>query len=35
MLTNDAPNALAQAFLDFILSGAGQDIVAEDYIRVE
>jgi len=35
MLTNGAPNDLAQAFLDFILSGAGQAIVAEDYITVE
>jgi len=35
MLTNGAPNDLAQAFLDFILSDAGQAIVAEDYITVE
>jgi phosphate transport system substrate-binding protein len=34
MLTNAAPNALAQAFLDFVLSDAGQDIVAEDYISI-
>ena len=34
MLTNGAPNDLAQAFLDFILSGMGQEIVAEDYITV-
>jgi phosphate transport system substrate-binding protein len=34
MLTKGAPNALAQAFLDYILSEAGQEIVAEDYIPV-
>jgi phosphate transport system substrate-binding protein len=34
MLTNGAPNALAQAFLDYILSDAGQELVAEDYISV-
>ncbi len=34
MLTNGAPGELAQAFLDFILSAAGQEIVAEDYITV-
>jgi phosphate transport system substrate-binding protein len=34
MLTNGAPNELSQAFLDFILSGMGQEIVAEDYITV-
>ncbi len=35
MLTNGAPNELSQAFLDFILSDLGQDIVAEDYITVK
>jgi phosphate transport system substrate-binding protein len=35
MLTNGDPNDLAQAFLDFILSEAGQAIVAEDYITVD
>ena len=35
MLTNGAPNDLAQIFLDFILSEAGQAIVAEDYITVD
>jgi phosphate transport system substrate-binding protein len=35
MLTNGPPNELAQAFLDFALSGEGQAIVAEDYITVE
>ncbi len=35
MLTNGAPNEAAQAFLDFILSDAGQEIVAEDYISVK
>ena len=35
MLTNGAPNELAQAFLDFILSNMGQEIVAEDYITVK
>jgi len=34
MLTNGEPGDLAQAFLDFILSDAGQEIVAEDYITV-
>jgi phosphate transport system substrate-binding protein len=34
MLTNGEPSALAQAFLDFILSADGQAIVAEDYITV-
>ncbi len=35
MLTNGAPNELAQAFLDFVLSDLGQEIVAEDYITVK
>jgi phosphate transport system substrate-binding protein len=35
MLTNGAPNELAQAFLDFILGEAGQTIVTESYIPVE
>jgi len=34
MLTNGEPNALVQAFLDFILGDAGQEIVAEDYITI-
>lgn len=34
MLINGTPGGLAQAFLDFILSAAGQEIVAEDYISV-
>jgi ABC-type Fe3+ transport system substrate-binding protein len=34
MLTNGAPTELAQAFLDYILSAMGQEIVAEDYITV-
>jgi len=35
MLTNGEPNDLAKAFLDFILSEMGQNIVAEDYITVK
>ena len=35
MLTNGAPNELAQAFLSYILSSLGQEIVAEDYITVQ
>jgi len=35
MLTNGEPSALAQAFLDFILSEMGQEIVADEYITVE
>lgn len=34
MLTNGVPEDLSQAFLAFILSEAGQAIVAEDYITV-
>ena len=34
MMTNGTPNELAQAFLDFILSDAGQEVVAEDYVTV-
>lgn len=35
MLTNGEPGELAQAFLDYILSAAGQEIVAEEYITVQ
>jgi len=35
MLTNGEPNGLVKAFLDFILSEAGQAIVAEEYITVK
>jgi phosphate transport system substrate-binding protein len=35
MLTKGAPNELAQAFLEYILSEMGQEIVAEDYISVK
>ena len=35
LLTKGAPSELAQAFLDFILSDAGQEIVSEDYINVK
>ncbi|MGC9335569.1 MAG: substrate-binding domain-containing protein, partial [Anaerolineae bacterium] len=35
MLTQGAPDELAQAFLDFILSDEGQEIVAEDYISIK
>jgi phosphate transport system substrate-binding protein len=35
MLTNGAPNGLAEAFIAFILSSMGQEIVAEDYITVK
>jgi phosphate transport system substrate-binding protein len=34
MMTNGAPGELAQAFLDYILSDAGQTIVGEEYITV-
>jgi len=34
MLTNGEPNPLTEAFLSFILSDAGQEIVANDYIDV-
>ena len=35
LLTNGAPSALAEAFLDYILSPLGQGIVSEDYITVQ
>jgi phosphate transport system substrate-binding protein len=35
MITPGAPNELAEAFLAFILSDLGQEIVAEDYITVK
>lgn len=35
MLTNGAPNELSQAFLDYILGDAGQEIVAQEYITVK
>jgi phosphate transport system substrate-binding protein len=35
MLTQGAPSESAQAFLDFILSDAGQAIVGEDYITIQ
>jgi phosphate transport system substrate-binding protein len=35
MLTNGAPNELAEAFLAYILSSMGQEIVAGDYITVK
>ncbi|QRN84037.1 phosphate ABC transporter substrate-binding protein [Chloroflexota bacterium] len=35
MLTNGEPGELAQAFLDYILSDAGQEIVAKEYITVK
>jgi phosphate transport system substrate-binding protein len=35
MLTNGEPSGLVKAFIDFILSDAGQDIVAEEgFIRL-
>jgi len=35
LLTNGEPQGLVKAFIDFILSDAGQEIVAEDYITVQ
>ncbi|HAF61832.1 MAG TPA: phosphate-binding protein [Anaerolineaceae bacterium] len=35
MLTNGEAQGLAKAFIDYILSDAGQEIVAEDYITVK
>ena len=35
MLTDGAPSELAEAFLSYILSPLGQEIVAEDYITVQ
>lgn len=35
MVTNGEATEVAQAFLDFILSDAGQAMVAEQYITVE
>jgi phosphate transport system substrate-binding protein len=35
LLTNGAPNKQAQAFLDYVLSDAGQTIVGEEYITVQ
>lgn len=35
LLTNGEAQGLAKAFIDFILSDAGQEIVAEDYITVK
>ncbi len=35
LLTNGPADGLAKAFIDFILSDAGQEIVAEDYITVK
>lgn len=35
MLTNGAPNTLAEAFLSYILSDFGQEIVAGDYITIK
>ena len=34
MITNGAAEGLAAAFLDFVMSEAGQAIVAEEYIPV-
>jgi phosphate transport system substrate-binding protein len=35
MVTKGEPTGLAKAYLDFIMSDAGQEIVAEDYIPVK
>jgi phosphate transport system substrate-binding protein len=35
LLTNGPADGLAKAFIDYILSDAGQEIVAEDYITVK
>jgi phosphate transport system substrate-binding protein len=35
LLTNGDAQGLAKAFIDFILSDAGQEIVAEDYITIK
>jgi phosphate transport system substrate-binding protein len=34
MVTKGEPEGLAKEFLDFIMSGEGQEIVAEEYIPV-
>jgi len=34
LLTNGMPGPLAQAFIGFVLSAEGQQIVAEDYVPV-
>jgi phosphate transport system substrate-binding protein len=35
MLTNGAPGALADAFISYVLSPLGQEIVAEEYVTVK
>jgi phosphate transport system substrate-binding protein len=35
MLTNGAPNELAEAFIGYVISDVGQAIVAEDYIAIK
>ncbi|MDY6875061.1 MAG: phosphate ABC transporter substrate-binding protein [Chloroflexota bacterium] len=35
MLTNGAPNELADPFISYVLSSLGQEIVAEDYVTIE